>query len=35
LRRDILRGAFECRSDSESELHGKLNTLIESAAFAA
>ena len=35
LRRDILRGAFECRSDSENELHGKLNTLIEAAAFAA
>jgi len=35
LRRDILRGAFACRSDSENELHGKINTLIESAAFAA
>ena len=35
VRRDILRGTFECRSDSENELHGKLNTLIESAAFAA
>jgi len=35
LRRDILRGAFAHRSNSESELHGKLNTLIESAAFAA
>ena len=35
LRRDILRGAFECRSDSENELHEKLNSLIESAAFAA
>jgi hypothetical protein len=35
LRRDILHGAFACRSDSESELHRKLNTLIESAAFAA
>ena len=35
LRRDILRGAFACRSDSQTELHGKLDTLIESAAFAA
>ena len=35
LRRDILRGAFECRSDSQNELHEKLNSLIESAAFAA
>jgi len=35
LRGDILRGAFQCRSDSENELHDKLNTLIESAAFAA
>jgi len=35
LRRDILHDAFACRSDSENELHGKLNTLIESAAFAA
>lgn len=35
LRRDILHGAFGCRSTSEDDLHGKLNTLIESAAFAA
>jgi len=35
LRRDILRGAFECRSDSQNDLHDKLNVLIESAAFAA
>lgn len=35
LRRDILRGAFECRSGSEDQLHQNLRTLIESAAFAA
>ena len=35
LRGDILRGAFKCRSTSEHDLHEKLNTLIESAAFAA
>jgi hypothetical protein len=35
LRHDILRGAFARRSDAGNELHGKLNALIESAAFAA
>jgi hypothetical protein len=35
LRRHILRGAFACRSDPGNELHGNLDTLIESAAFAA
>ena len=35
LRRDILRGAFTCGSTSGDDLHRKLNTLIESAAFAA
>jgi len=35
LRREILRGAFACRSMSKGDLHGKMETLIESAAFAA
>jgi hypothetical protein len=35
LRRDILRGAFAFTSDSGKQLHGKLDALIESAAFAA
>jgi len=35
LRRAILHGAFECRSNSDDDLYEKIKTLIESAAFAA
>ena len=35
LRRDVLHGAFGCRSGSEDQMHQNLRTLIESAAIAA